>query len=116
MDSIYNHIIKTQVSKADRVLIENVVTNLVKENLIFNKKTPLNEETMPNVIVDKSQDKNEVILDESVIFFHPTPQVHNDIDTPLPTPLYQLKNQNQSTVKIETLITALKSYASCEIQ
>ena len=95
MDSIYNHIIKTQASNADRVLIESVVTNLIKENLIFNKKSPssfdsffqnnapLNEETMPNITVDKSQDKNEVILDESVTFCRLTPQLYNDIDTPL---------------------------------
>ena len=82
----------------------------MKENLIINKKTssgfdaffrnnaPLNEETMSNVIADKNQDKNEVILDESVTFCHPTPQVHNDID-----------------ILMEALITALKSYVSCEI-
>ena len=88
VDAIYNHIIKTQVSNADRVSIDSVVTNLMKENLIINKKNasgfvsffrnnaPLNEETMPKVIVDKSQDKNEVIIDESVTLCHPTPQLH----------------------------------------
>ena len=39
VDSIYNHIIKTQASNADRFLIESVVTNLMRENLIINKKT-----------------------------------------------------------------------------
>ena len=38
VDSIYNDIIKTQVSNADRVSIESAVTNLMKENLIINKK------------------------------------------------------------------------------
>ena len=38
IDSIRNHIIKTQASNADRVLIESVVTNFMKENLINNKK------------------------------------------------------------------------------
>ena len=54
---IHNHIIKTQASDSDRVLIESAITNLMKENLIFNKKTtsglipsfetmhPLNKET-----------------------------------------------------------------------
>ena len=48
----------------------------MKENLKIQKKTSsgfdffsrsnatLNEETMPNVIMNKSQDKNEVIIDE----------------------------------------------------
>ena len=48
----------------------------MKENLIIHKKTAssfdffsrsnaaLNEETMPNVIMNKSQDKNEVIIHE----------------------------------------------------
>ena len=130
--SIHDHIIKTQASNADRVLIESVVTNLMKENLIINKKTPsgfdsffrnnapLNEETsaMSSAIEDKSQDKNEVILDESVTFCHPAPQVHNDTDTPLPqntfTPAKKPKS-DMSTVKIEALITAQKSYVSCEI-
>ena len=130
MDYIYDHIIKTQASNADRVLIETAVKNLKKENVIINKKTPsgfdsffrnnapLNEETMSSVIVDKSQDKNEVILDELVTFRHPTPQVHNDTDTTLPqntfTPV-EKPEPEMSTVKIEALITALKSYVSCEI-
>ena len=102
----------------------------MKENLIINKTTPsgfdaffrnnapLNEETMSNVIVDKNQDKNEVILDESVTFCHPTPQVHNDIDTPLPQNTFtpaKKPESDMSTVKMEALITALKSYVSCEI-
>ena len=130
VDSIYDHIIKTQASNADRVLIESVVTNLIKENLIINKKTPSgfdsffrnnasqNDETMSSVIVDKNQDKNEVILDESVTFCHPTPQVHNDTDAPLPQNTFtpaKKPESDMSTVKIEALITALKSYVSCEI-
>ena len=39
VDSIYNHIIKTQTSNADRFLTEGVVTNLIRVNLIINKKT-----------------------------------------------------------------------------
>ena len=39
VDSIYNHIIKTQASNTDKFLIESVVTNLMKDNLIINKKT-----------------------------------------------------------------------------
>ena len=58
----------------------------MKENLIINKKAssgfdsffqnnaPLNEETKPNVIMDKNQDKNEVIIDESVAYCHPRSQ------------------------------------------
>ena len=38
VDSIYSHIIKTQASNAVRVLSESVVTSLIKENLMFNKK------------------------------------------------------------------------------
>ena len=94
VDSIYNHIIKTQASNADNLLIESVVTNLMKDNLIINKKTtsgfdsffrndaPLNEETMPNIIINNSQDNNEVIIDELVSPCQPTPQLHNNIDTP----------------------------------
>ena len=68
--------------------------------------------------MDKSQDKNEVILDESVNFCHQTPQLHNDIDTTLPQNAFTPAKKPESdmpTVKIEVLITALKSYVGCEI-
>ena len=59
---------------------------------------------MFNVMVEKSQDKNEVILDESVTFCLRNPQLHNnDIDTPLPlntfTPAKKPKS-DMSTWKI----------------
>ena len=68
--------------------------------------------------MDKSQDKNEMIVDESVTPCQQTPHLHNDIDTP------QIQNtfkpakkpeSDMSTVKIEAFITALKSYVNCEI-
>ena len=111
-------------------MIESVVANLMKENLIINKKTAsgfdslfrnnasLNGETMPHVIVDKSQHENEVIIDESVTFCHPVPEPHNHIDTPplqnTFTPAKELES-DMSAMKIEGLITALKSYVSREI-
>ena len=73
---------------------------------------------MPNVIVDKNQDKNEVTIDESVTSCHRTPQLHNNIDTPpLQNTFTPAKKpeSDMSTVKIEALITALKRYVSCEI-
>ena len=39
VDSLYNHMIKTQASNAERVLIESVVTKVMQENLVINKKT-----------------------------------------------------------------------------
>ena len=58
------------------------------------------------------------MIDESVTFCHPTPQLHNDIDTsPLQniiTPAKKPKS-DMSTVKIEALIAALKNYVGCEI-
>ena len=84
----------------------------------FRNNAPLIEETMSDVIVDNSQDKNEVILDESVTFCHPTPQVHKNTDTLLPQNTFtpaKKPESDMSTVKIEALISALKSYVSCEI-
>ena len=75
----------------------------------FRNVAPLNEETMPDVIIDNSQDKNEVIIEKSVTPCQPTPQLHNDIDTP---PLQnsftpaKKSESDMSTVKIEALITA----------
>ena len=55
-------------------------------------------------MVEKRQDKNEVILDESVTFCQRNSQLHNnDIDTPLPqntfTPAKKPKS-DMSTLKI----------------
>ena len=76
VDSIYNHIIKTQASNVNRVFKESAGTDLMKQKLIINKTTasefdsffrknaPLHKETTSNATVDKVQDKNEVILHE----------------------------------------------------
>ena len=129
-DSIYNPIIKTQASNVNVILIESVATNLMKGNLIFNKKIVsgfkstfrknplLRKETMPNAIADKSQDKNEIILDKLVTFCHPTPQLHNDIDSPVSLNTFtpaEKPESDMSTVKIEAFITSLKIYISCKI-
>ena len=68
--------------------------------------------------MDNIQDKNEVIIDESVTPCQPTSQLHNDIDTPpLQNSFTPAKEpeSDMSTVKTEALITPLKSYVSCEI-
>lgn len=49
------------------------------------------EETISSVILNKIQDENKVILNEPETFCKPTPKLHNDIDTPLPT----AKKRNQ---------------------
>ena len=71
-------------------------------------------------MVEKSQDKNEVILDESVTFCQRNPQLHNnDIDTPLSqntfTPAKKPKS-DVSTLKIEGLITTLKIMSAVKFQ
>ena len=73
---------------------------------------------MPNAMMDNSQDKNEVIIDESVTPCQLTSQHHNEIDTPPPQNSFTPAKRPESdmpTVKIEALITALKSSVSCEI-
>ena len=73
---------------------------------------------MSSFIADKSQDKIKVILSETVTFCHPTPQPHNDIDSPSPQNTFIPATKPESdmpTVKIEALITTIKSYVSCEI-
>ena len=77
-------------------------------NSFFWNNAPLNEETMSYVIVGKRQDKNEVILDESVTFCHLTAQLHNDIDTSLPQKTFTPAKKPQSDmslVRIEAFIT-----------
>ena len=60
----------------------------------------------------------KIKTDESVTFCHPTPQLHNDIHTPLLQNTFtpaKKPESDMSSVKIEALIAALKSYVSCEI-
>ena len=39
IDTIHDYIMKTEVSNADKTLIENLVKELIKQNLMINKKT-----------------------------------------------------------------------------
>ena len=39
IDTIHNYIMRTEASNADKTLIENVVKELIKQNMVINKKT-----------------------------------------------------------------------------
>ena len=54
--------------------------------------------------MDNSQDKNEVIIDESVTPCQPTPQLHNDIDTTAlqnPFKIVKKPESDMPTVKLK---------------
>ena len=40
IDTIPDYIMKTEASNADKILIENLVKELIKKNILINKKTP----------------------------------------------------------------------------
>lgn len=67
--------------------------------------------------MNKIQDKNAIILDESVTFYHPTSKLHNDIDTTLSrntiTPAKKPES-DKSTVKIKELITSYLNHRKDE--
>ena len=81
-----------------------------------NCATELREETTPNAIVDKKQDKNKKPLHELVTFCKSLSQLNNNVDTPLAKNNFTSAKKPESemlTVKTETLIRALKAIQSC---
>ena len=40
IDTVYDYITRTEASNADKTLIENVVRELIRQNILINKKPP----------------------------------------------------------------------------
>ena len=86
------------------------------QRLKKNCATELREETTPNAIVDKKQDKNKKPFDELVTFCKSPSQLNNNVDTPLAKNNFTSSKKPESemlTVKTDTLTRALKAIQSC---
>ena len=74
IDSIYDYLSRTEASNIDKISIELILNELVKENVVVNKKTSLGDSfrrinTLPNLVNPLHTDScpnNELTITESV--------------------------------------------------
>ena len=97
MDSIYDYLSRKEASNIVKISIELILNQLVKENVVVNKKTSLDSfrwiNTPPNLVNPLHTDScpnNELTITESVnraesTADNNTPSTHADIQTPLTT-------------------------------
>ena len=131
IDSIYDYLSRTEASNIDKISIELILNELVKENVVVNKKTSLGDSfrrinTPPNLVNSLHTDScpnNELAITESVnraesTADNNTPSTHADIQTPLTTNdnISSLtKHSDKAFMNMEAKFSALKGYIDCEI-
>ena len=132
IDSIYDYLSRMKASNIDKVSVELILNELVKENVLLNKKTSLGDSfhrinTPPNLANSLHTDScpnKELAITESVnneesTADNNTPSIHHaDIQTPLTTNdnLSSLtKHSDKAFMIMETKFFALKGYIDCEI-
>ena len=131
IDSIYDYLSRTEASNIDKISIELILNELVKENVVVNKKTSLGDSfrrinTPPNLVNSLHTDScpnNELTITESVnraesTADNNTPSTHADIQTPLTTNdnISSLtKHSDKAFMNMEAKFSALKGYIDCEI-
>ena len=131
IDSIYDYLSRTEVSNIDKVSVEQILNELVKENVLVNKKTSLGDsfrqintpQNLVNSLHSDSCSNNELTVTESVnseesTADNNTPSTHGDIQTPLTTKdnLSSLtKHSDEAFMNMEAKFSALESYIDCEI-
>ena len=125
IDSIYDYLSRMKASNIDKVSVELILNELVKENVLLNKKTSLGDSfTYSFTLHTDSCPNKELAITESVnneesTADNNTPSIHHaDIQTPLTTNdnLSSLtKHSDKAFMIMETKFFALKGYIDCEI-
>ena len=130
IESIYDYLFRTEASNIDKVSIELILNELVKENVLVNKKTSLGDsfrrintpQNLVNSLHSDSCSNNELTITESVnseesTADNNTPSTHAEIQTPLTTNdnLSSLtKHSDKAFLNMEATFSALKGYIDCE--
>ena len=131
IDSNYDYLSRTEASNIFQNSIELMLNELVKENVLVDKKTSLGDSfgrvnTLPNLnnsLHTDSCPNNELTITESVnrvesTADNTTPSTHADIQTPLTTNenISSLtKHTDKDFMNMEAKFSALKCYVDCEI-
>ena len=131
IDSNYDYLSRTEASNIFQNSIELMFNELVKENVLVDKKTSLGDSfgrvnTLPNLnnsLHTDSCPNNELTITESVnrvesTADNTTPSTHADIQTPLTTNenISSLtKHSDKAFMNMEAKFSALKGYIDCEI-
>ena len=130
IESMYDYLYRTEASNIDKVSIELILNELVKENVLVNKKTSLGDsfrrlntpQNLVNSLHFDSCSNNELTITESVnseesTADNNTPSTHAEIQTPLTTNdnLSSLtKHSDKAFLNMEATFSALKCYIDCE--
>ena len=127
---MYDYLFRTEASNIDKVSIELILNELVKENVLVNKKTSLGDsfrrlntpQNLVNSLHFDSCSNNELTITESVnseesTADNNTPSTHAEIQTPLTTNdnLSSLtKHSDKAFLNMEATFSTLKCYIDCE--
>ena len=131
IDSIYDYLSRTEACNIDKISIELILNELVKENVEVNKKTSLGHSfrrinalpILVNSLHTDSSPNNELAITESVnraesTADNNTPSTNADIQILLTTNdnISSLtKHSNKAFMNMEAKFSALKVYIDCEI-
>ena len=124
IDSIYDYLSRTEASNIDKVTIELILNELVKENVLVNKKTSLGDsfcristpQNLVNSLHSDSCSNNELTITESLnseqsTADNNTPSTNADIQTPLTTNdnlSSMTKHSDKAFMNMEATFSALK--------
>ena len=131
IESVYDYLSRTEASNIQKISIELILNELVKENVVVNKKTSIRDSfrrinTLPNLVNPLHTDScpnNELTITESVNRGESTadnnsPSIHADIQTPLTTNgnISSLtKDSDKAFMNMEATFSVLKGYINREI-
>ena len=128
VDSIHDYLSRMEASNIDKVSIDLILNELIKENVLVNQKTLLGDsfrrintpQNLVNSLHSDSSSNNELTIRESANNEESTadnniPSTHADIQTPLPTNDSETKHSDKTFMNMKAKFSAVKGYMDCEI-
>ena len=120
-DSIFDYLTKSLASNIEIELLEHVLTTLIENNLVINKKTPtglssfriaddsLNSQNEVNNLTENNQEELNLDFNEN------SPLPNYNIDTPYSHQVVSRPKKAKDELNLETRFTTLRNYIECEI-
>ena len=124
VDSTFNHIAKISATNIDRDVVRGILTELINQKIILNKKTSSDcdylyssEKSANSSNVLENSSKSQANLDASQISLK-DPVSPVNVKTPQSKHVIQNKNKMEKEInalEFEARLSALKSYINCEL-
>ena len=120
-DSIFDYLTKSLPSNIEMELLEHVLTTLIKNNIVINKKTPtglssffiaddsLDSQNEVNNLIENNQEELNLDFNEN------SPLPNYNIDTPYSHQVVSRPKKAKDELNLEARFTVLKNYIECEI-